>query len=304
MSDRAAGPGNDRIALNPIQWIATHDGWLDPALSPPPERLLGLVKEAGFNTIMAEVPAGWSVRQYQDALDGHGLGLAPGYFASRSDGLDGMQDEVVRAGAAVARQHAELGLHDVGLALAMNKDAPRVIRPARGTDSDEARLGALVALIKRIGEAMRAEGVRPALHPHVGTWVETERECRAVLDAVEPDSLGFLPDTGHLAWAGADVVKLITDYAGRLAFVHVKDCRLTVAGQGRALGWTYQQTVTAGLWAEPGRGELPLTAILDALPDGFGGALVVEVDRPDIGGPAESARASASWMHARESGDR
>ena len=41
----------------------------------------------------------------------------------------------------------------------------------------------------RIGEAMRAEGVRPALHPHVGTWVETERECRAVLDAVEPDSL-------------------------------------------------------------------------------------------------------------------
>ena len=54
----------------------------------------------------------------------------------------------------------------------------------------------------------------------------------------------------------------------------------------------------AGLWTEPGRGELPLTEILAALPDGFGGALMVEVDRPDISDPFESAQASASWMHA------
>ena len=203
----------------------------------------------------------------------------------------------MRAAEAVARQHAQLGLHDVGLGLTMKKDAPRVIRPAQGAEPDAARLQALTALIKRIGGAMQAEGVRAALHPHVGTWIETGQEGRAVLDALSPDILGFLPDTGHLAWAGADVIKLITDYASRLAFVHVKDCRLSVAEQGRAVGWTYRQTVLAGLWAEPGRGELPMTAILDALPAGFGGALLVEVDRPDITDPFESAVASASWMH-------
>jgi inosose dehydratase len=297
MSDRPADPGTDRIALNPIQWMASADGWLDPSLSPEPEQLLSLIKKAGFNTVMAEVPAGWSVEQYQDALGVNGLGLAPGYFVCRSDGRDGSQEEVVRAAETTARQHARLGLHDVGLGLSMRKGSPRVIRPAQGAEPDASRMDALTALIKRVGQAMRAEGVRPALHPHVGTWIETEQEGRAVLDALSPDILGFLPDTGHLAWAGADVIKLITDYASRLAFVHVKDCRLSVAEQGRAAGWTYQQTVLAGLWAEPGRGQLPMTAILDALPSGFGGALVVEVDRPDITDPFESAAASASWMH-------
>ena len=293
MSDRPA----DRIALNPIQWMASADGWLDPSLSPAPEQLLSLTKKAGFNAVMAAVPADWSVQQYQDALGANRLGLAPGYFVCRSDGMDGTQDEVVRAAETVARQHAQLGLHDVGLGLAMKKGSPRVIRPAQGAEPDEARLETLTALIKRIGEAMRGEGDRPALHPHVGTWIETEQEGRAVLEALSPDILGFLPDTGHLAWAGADLIKLITDYASRLAFVHVKDCRLSVAARGRAAGWTYQQTVLDGLWAEPGRGELPMTTILDALPAGFGGALMVEVDRPDITDPFESARTSASWMH-------
>jgi inosose dehydratase len=288
---------SDRVALNPIQWMASADGWLDPSLSPAPEQLLGLIKKAGFRTVMAQVPAGWSVRRYQDALAASGLGLAPGYFVCRSDGMDGGEDEVLRAAAAAAREHARLGLHDAGLGMGMAKDAPRVTRPAQGAEPDPARLTALTQLIGRIGEVMRAEGVRPALHPHVGTWVETEQEGRTVLDAISPDLLGFLPDTGHLAWAGADVGKLIADYAGRLAFVHVKDCRLSVAERGRAAGWTYQQTVLAGLWTEPGRGELPLTALLEALPDGFDGALMVEVDRPDISDPFESARVSASWMH-------
>ena len=297
MSDRVGGPPAERIALNPIQWMASADGWLDPSLSPPPQQLLGLVKKAGFSAVMAQVPAGWSVRQYQDALLANGLAPAPGYFACRWDGLGGTDKEVLEAAAATARQHAQLDLHDIGLAMGMAKGAPRVTRPAQGAEQDQARLAALTALIRRIGEVMQAEGVRPALHPHVGTWIETEQEGRTVLDAVSPHLLGFLPDTGHLAWAGADVVKLISDYADRLAFVHVKDCRLSVARRSRAAGSTYQQTVLAGLWAEPGRGELPMAAMLDAVPTGFGGALIVEVDRPDIGDPFESARASAAWMY-------
>lgn len=296
MSDGAYGPPAERIALNPIQWMASADGWLDPSLSPPPQELLGLVRKAGFSAVMAQVPAGWSVGQYQDALLAHRLAPAPGYFACRSDGLDDTDRQVLEAASAAAREHAQLGLHDIGLAMGMAKGAPRVIRPAQGAEYDSARLSALTALIRRICEVMQAEGVRPALHPHVGTWIETEQEARAVLDAVGPRLLGFLPDTGHLAWAGADVVTLIRDYADRLAFVHVKDCRVSVARRSRAVGSTYQQTVLAGLWAEPGRGELPMVAMLDALPTGFGGALVVEVDRPDIGDPFESAQASAAWM--------
>lgn len=283
-----------RLALNPIQWMASDDGWLDPSLAPEPAEQLALVKKAGFAGIMAAVPAFWSVERYRDAVAEAGLALAPGYFVLR---VDDAVDDVLSTAATVANQHAQLGLTDVGLGLGMKKGAPRVEHPAQGVSADPARLATIIERIGRIVEVMAAEGVRPALHPHVGTWVETEAEGRAVLDA--HPGLGFLPDTGHLAWAGADLPALIRDYASRLPFVHVKDCRLSVAAQGRADDWGYQRTVLAGLWAEPGRGELPLGEILGALPADFGGWLMVEVDRPDIADPFECAVASATWMRAR-----
>jgi inosose dehydratase len=281
-----------RIALNPIQWMASDDGWLDPSKAPDREKLLTLVKEAGFEGVMAEVPAGWSVDRYREVVADTGLALAPGYFVYRYD--DAEADTLDRA-ATVARQHAELGLTDVGLGMGMSKEAPRVLHPAQGHEPSTDRLSDITARIGRIAEVMQAEGVRPALHPHVGTWIETDAESRTVLDALP--SIGFLPDTGHLAWAGIDVRALIADYATRTPFVHVKDCRLSIAQQGKTQDWHYRQTVLAGLWAEPGRGELPLPNILAALPEPFNGWLMVEVDRPDITDPFESAKTSATWMH-------
>jgi sugar phosphate isomerase/epimerase len=75
----------------------------------------------------------------------------------------------------------------------------------RPYDADPSRVEAVTALIGRIADAMAAEGVRPGLHPHIGTWIETEEERRAVLEALPESRLGFLPDTGHLAWSGSDV---------------------------------------------------------------------------------------------------
>ncbi|MCO6010799.1 sugar phosphate isomerase/epimerase [Actinoallomurus purpureus] len=295
MSD---GSTSARIALNPIQWMASDDGWLDPSKAPAPEQRLSLIKQAGFDAVMAEVPADWAVEKYQAVLDEVGLTLAPGYFVCRSDGRDGKEADVVAGATAVARQHAQLGMTEIGLGLAMGKEARRVLHPAQAYDADESCVEAVTALIAQISDAMLAEGVRPSLHPHVGTWIETEEEGRAVLDALPSSRLGFLPDTGHLVWAGADVGAFVKDYAERIPFVHVKDCRLSVAAEGRAKDWGYQQTVLGGLWAEPGRGELDLTGILGNLPDTFDGWLMVEVDRPDIADPYESAQESARWMQS------
>jgi inosose dehydratase len=296
-------PGS-RLALNPIQWMATDDGWLDPSKAPATPDLLSLVKKAGFDGVMAEVPAGWTVPQYTQLVADTGLELAPGYFVCRSDGRDDKQDETVENAARIAGQHAELGLDVVGLGLGMGAAAARLARPAQGTDQEADRLGAITALVGRIAAAMLAEGVRPALHPHVGTWIETDSEGRSVLEALPAERLGFLPDTGHLAWAGVDVRALISDYAARVPFVHVKDCRLSVGAEGRAEDWDYKQTVRSGMWAEPGRGELPLVEILGALGNDFDGWLMVEVDKPDLADPYESAVASATWMKATFGGGR
>lgn len=286
------------FALNPIQWLATDDGWLDFSRKLDPRALASQIKEAGFEGAFADVPAGWMVEQYDALLRETGLRPAPGYFVIREYAESERRDLVEQA-AAAARTHAELGLRDILVGAGMSKDAPRVVRPARGHDPDDARLERLTEALVAVAEAMRAEGVRAALHPHVGTDVEVEEEARTVLDSVDGALLGLGPDTGHLAWAGANVQALIEDYRERVAAVHIKDCRLSVAERGRAEGLTYQQTVMKGLWVEPGLGELDLEAMLAALPSDFGGWLIVEVDRPDISDPFESAKASASWMHAR-----
>ncbi|WP_432875384.1 sugar phosphate isomerase/epimerase family protein [Kribbella sp. CA-245084] len=296
-------PGS-RLALNPIQWMASEDGWLDPSLAPEFAEQLALVKKSGFDGVMAAVPADLSVSQYRELVQDAELTLAPGYFVCRSDGRDGTEADVLANAREVALQHAELGIADVGLGMGMKKEAVRVLHPAQGYDADASRLESVTELIGKIADVMTAEGVRPALHPHIGTWVETDAEGRAVLEAIAPEKLGLLPDTGHLAWAGVDVRALISDYADRVPFVHVKDCRLSVAAQGRSEDWDYRTIVRAGLWAEPGRGELPLVEILDALGNDFTGWLMVEVDKPDLTDPYESAVASATWMKATFGGGR
>jgi inosose dehydratase len=46
----------------------------------------------------------------------------------------------------------------------------------------------------------------------------------------------------------------------------------------------------------------PAAGLVGALPDGFAGWLMVEVDRPDIADPYESAVAAAQWMTGRYGG--
>jgi hypothetical protein len=53
-----------RVALNSIQWIATPDGWINPALLPPLSELLPLIKSAGFDAMHPDIPAGMSTQEF------------------------------------------------------------------------------------------------------------------------------------------------------------------------------------------------------------------------------------------------
>lgn len=181
------------------------------------------------------------------------------------------------------------------LAMGMAKDAVRVAHPAVGQDADRDRLERVRDLLAETAGIIRAEGITPAFHPHVGTWAETEEETRFVLDTVDASVLGFGPDMGHLAWAGADAAQLVRDYADRVASVHIKDLDLNLAAQAREAGWDYRRTVKAGLWSEPGHGNADIEGFVDALPDGFDGWLIIEVDRGAQPTPEESVRKCGEW---------
>ena len=281
-----------RVALNPLPWALGPTG-IEALAGARLVRVLGEVRRAGFDAVMADVPEGLSAVEYQALLSEQGLRPAPGYFAARfeqSQALPTILDRARRC----ARQHAELGLSEVFVAGDMV--APRLARPAVGTGFDAATLGAFTANLNRVGEAMAAEGVRACLHPHVGSLVETEHETRFVLDNSAPEAVSFGPDTGHLSWAGMDAAAVVADYAARVAAVHLKDVHRPVATRAVADRVSYHEaTFDRHLWTEPGRGDVDLTGVLQALP-GFTGWWVVEVDVPDRTTPENSAALSAAWV--------
>ncbi|MEU0810920.1 sugar phosphate isomerase/epimerase [Streptomyces sp. NPDC005970] len=285
----------DRLAINPLQWVASADGWIDPTLAPPLDEQLAVIRDAGIKALHSAVPGDLTPKAYAARLADHGISPAPGYIPVRLTDDDAERRTFRDTAARVAGHHAELGVDTVFLAMGMAKDAERVARPAVGHLADQGRLERVRDLLAEIAGIIRAEGIAPAFHPHVGTWAETEEETRFVLDTVDASVLAFGPDMGHLAWAGADAAQLVRDYADRVASVHIKDLDLGLAARAREAGWDYRKTVLAGLWSEPGHGNADIEGFVGALPDDFDGWLIVEVDRGARPTPEDSVRLCGEW---------
>ncbi len=283
-----------RVALNPLSWYLTADGFR-PELAPPLEEVYRQVREAGFKAVHIEQPESMTVAEYSGLLARSGLAPAPGYFQapfSESDRLPG----VLEAARRVAAQHAALGLDRLFIAERFG-DPARLSSPGQGIGHDSARLGVMIENIRLVARAMVEEGVTPCLHQHVGTLIETPEETERVPAEIEAGLLLLGPDTGHLAWAGANPAEFVRRYADRVGAVHLKDIRLDVARRGKDLGEDYWQIAKHHLWTEPGRGDLQLDKVVAAL-NGFDGWFVVEVDIADQPTPVESAVASWKWCEA------
>ncbi|GAB2586491.1 sugar phosphate isomerase/epimerase family protein [Microlunatus antarcticus] len=281
-----------RVGLNPLPWVLTADGF---DLSVPILRTaFAEIATTPFTGIHADPPADLDANGYAALLAEFGLRPAPGYFARHFAADD--PGEIVEAAKRHAAVQAALGNTEVFIADHLSE--LRRAEPAVGTGFDAATLDRVIDRLGQAAEAITAEGVRPALHPHVGSWIEVESEVRAALDGIPASVLGFGPDTGHLSWAGMDAVAVMTDYADRIAAVHLKDVHLDQAHAAREAGADYTQAtrVDFTVWTEPGRGDVQLEKAIGALPDAFAGWLIVEVDVPEAPTNLESTQISGRWV--------
>jgi inosose dehydratase len=286
-----------KISINPLQWLATEDGWVDFSKGLPLEEMATRLSAAGFSAVHTDVPPDMAVEQYRAVLDRHGLTPAPGYFSGALEDGQGRETVVAQA-TRVARQHQALGLRELFVAADLTQT--RVLVPAQGADPSTARLADIVRSLGAVGQATLECGVTSCLHPHVGTWIETEEEIEWVLTRLDPEVVALGPDTGHLAWAGVDPLELVGRHRDRVRSLHVKDIRLGIAAEFRGKAVPYRDVVAAGLWVEPGRGDLDLRAIFQRLSGSRCEWAVVEVDFPDLDIPA-SIEACADWALEAES---
>jgi inosose dehydratase len=309
----------DRVALNAIQWInvkadpddpTSEDLWryADPTFRAEYPGVLAQIGEAGFGAVMMEVLATQTLQDYARMVEESGLALAPGYAsigipADHGVRLEPGSAERVHWFDGVRRKAEEsnyCGLSTVFLAPEVSweegflrtRDAVAV-----GAGFDQGRLDRQIEFLAEAADVLRAEGIRAGLHNHVGTWIETADEIEQTLAAIPADVLGVSFDLGHLAWAGIDPEAMLRRHAERVLDLHLKDLELGVAAASRAEPTPYQVAADRGLFREPGLGGMDLPGILAALPDDFGGWVIVEVDKASMD-PFESAKTSWAWVEA------
>lgn len=131
----------------------------------------------------------------------------------------------------------------------------------------------LETLALRVGEM----GIRVVVHPHAGTYLETEGEVRGLLEATDPRLVGLCLDTGHLVFGGVDPLEVITDYGERIWYVHLKDVDGHVLEETRGQG--FRQALLRFVFVPLGTGVARIPETVRALRDtGFRGLVVVEQD--------------------------
>ena len=121
--------------------------------------------------------------------------------------------------------------------------------------------------------------MRLVYHHHMGTVVETEAEIDRLMETTDP-AVGLLLDTGHLTYAGGNVLAVARRHARRVAHVHCKDVRPAVLADARRRDQSFLDAVVAGVFTVPGDGCIDYRALLEILRETrYAGWLVVEAEQ-------------------------
>jgi inosose dehydratase len=268
-----------RIGVNPIGW--TNDDLETLGDDTSLETCLDEARRAGYAGIELGRKFPRRPAELRAVLQRHQLDLVSGWYdahlvrRSAKEEIAAMQDHAGLLGAlgATVMVFAEgTGSVHGRLGVALST------RPRLG-DGDWRRYG---EVLTEVAEYLAGRGMRLAYHHHMGTVVETEAEIDRLMAATGP-TVGLLLDTGHLTYAGGDVLGVARRYASRIAHVHCKDIRPAVLDTARRRDQSFLDAVVDGVFTVPGDGSVDYRALLEVLRGaGYGGWLVVEAEQDPV----------------------
>jgi inosose dehydratase len=281
----------DRVAGAPISWgVCEVPGWgvqLDADRVLTEMRDLGLAAtEFGPDGFLATSP-----RAKAEQLASYGLRAVGGFLPvvlhdPRHDPLPEVNrfvDGCLATGGRVVVLAASTGVEGY--------DARPVLDGAGWTT--------LLSNLDTIARRVAARGVVAALHPHIGTMVETGPETERVLAG---SRIGLCVDTGHLLAGGTDPVAITAAHPERVVHVHLKDVDAAMAARVRAGELTYGDAVRNGMYRPLGGGDVDVASMVRLLEGaGYAGWYVLEQDvmlaaKPADEGPLADVRASLAYL--------
>ena len=134
-------------------------------------------------------------------------------------------------------------------------------------------------------------GMPISYHHHMAAVIETEKELDAFMNH-SGEALPLLYDTGHMAFAGGDVLRVIDNHHKRISHVHTKDVRQKVLDKLDRNKESFLDSVIKGVFTVPGDGNLNFQSIVTRLKlYGYEGWFVVEAEQdPTISPPLQMAQ--------------
>jgi inosose dehydratase/3D-(3,5/4)-trihydroxycyclohexane-1,2-dione acylhydrolase (decyclizing) len=270
-----------RIGANPICW--SNDDKQEIGGDIPLEQCLTEAKAIGIEGMELGNKFPRTAAELGPILSSHGLDLVSGWYSTFLIERDAESEYKA------ARSHIDL-LKGLGAKVLIaaectrtihgNEFAPLSTRPVM--DEEEwARFN--TGLTKFADFLQEEDGLTLVYHHHMGTVIQTEDEIDRMMASTGP-AVHLLLDTGHATWAGADPAELARSYRSRIAHVHTKDVRTTIAREAIEKDWSFLQSVLAGVYTVPGDGDVDFVSVFKALKD-YSGWVVIEAEQDPVKAP-------------------
>lgn len=283
-----------RLGINPLIW--TNDDMPSLGEDISLSECLAQGKQAGFSGFELGNKFPRTAEPLRSVLQTYGLSLVSGWFSGRllSRSLD---DEI-----AAIKPHLEL-LKIQGARVAVYCETSNYIHGERLTPLSHRPMlaeGQWQPWCERLTMLARyclSRGVRLAYHHHMGTVVETEADINKLMGNTG-EELGLLLDTGHLIYAGGDILSVCERHRHRICHVHCKDVRANVLQDAKNRNLSFLSAVLNGVFTVPGDGSVDYRSFLATLKDiDYQGWLVVEAEQdPVIADPLTYATLGASFL--------
>ena len=265
-----------KFATNPIGW--TNDDLPDLGKEISLQTCLKEARQAGFEGIEMGGKFPRRTDELDTLLSSHGLVLASGWW----EGL--LLERGVEAEFAAMLDYLQM-LKALGVKTFIYGEGSRgrldgiwkpvSQRPKLADDEWAPYAKALSSL----ADKTISIGIRLALHPHMGTLVETDEDIDRLMEHAGP-SIGLAFDTGHCVFAGGDPASVIQKHGQKIIHLHCKDVRTDKLNKAIANDMSFMDSVLDGIFTVPGDGGVDYRTIFKALKKtGYEGWLVVEAEQ-------------------------
>jgi len=130
---------------------------------------------------------------------------------------------------------------------------------------DDAGWASLAEGLNAAGRIAREYGLKLTYHHHGGTAIEGPEEIDRLMAETDPEAVFLLYDTGHALYGGSDPLALLRKHYDRIAYVHLKDVRVSRLEQAREEKIDFVTCIRRGVFTVPGDGNIDFRPIIGEL---------------------------------------